>query len=292
MRRLIINADDFAMTAGINRGIERACCDGLVRSTTFMASGAAFDDAVAVSRRTPQLDVGCHIVLIGGEPLLPAGQLPSLMSQNGNGAESFRSSIVDLGRAAMLGKLAPREIQAEAAEQIGKLQRVGLSLSHIDTHKHTHIFPAVLRPLLEVARDCGIRAIRSPFTPLRLIAAQVFRLKQWNRSTQVALLRMFHRDFERELKRTGMRAPHGSFGIVSTGSLNSTTFAAIAAAVPEGMWELVCHPGYADAALDRIATRLRKSREIELELLCSEGARKSLAHHGVQVISYRDFLES
>ena len=99
-------------------------------------------------------------------------------------------------------------------------------------------------------------------------------------------------DFERELKRTGMRAPDGAFGIVSTGSLNSNTFAAIAAAIPDGTWELVCHPGYADAALDQVATRLRKSRELELALLCSEDARKSLEQHGVQVISYREFLET
>jgi hopanoid biosynthesis associated protein HpnK len=296
VRRLIINADDFAMTAGINRGIEQACRGGLVRSTTLMASGAAFDDAVAVARRTPSLDVGCHIVLIGGKPILPAIQLPSLVAQVGGGNKNdsaqFRSSMIHFGRAAVGGKLAAEEIKAEVRAQILRLQDAGIWLSHVDTHKHTHIFPAVLAPLLEAARDCGIRAIRSPFTPLRLLAAQLFRLRQWSRSTQVALLRVFHGDFERELKRTGVRAPDGAFGIVSTGSLTSATFGAIAAAIPEGTWELICHPGYSDAALDQVATRLRKSRETELEVLCSEQARESLARHGVEIISYRDFLET
>lgn len=280
------------MTTGINRGIEQACRAGLVRSTTLMASGAAFDDAVAIAQRTPSLDVGCHIVLIGGEPILPASQLPSLVAQNGTSSAQFRSSMVRFTRAALGGKFAAEEIKAEVSAQILRVQRAGIAISHVDTHKHTHIFPAVLAPLLEAARDCGIRAIRSPFTPLRLLVAQLFRLQQWSRSTQVALLRVFRSDFERELRRAGMRAPDGAFGIVSTGSLTSATFAAIAAGIPEGTWELVCHPGYVDAALDRVATRLKKSREIELEVLCSKEARTSLERHGVDVISYRDFLES
>ncbi len=278
------------MTAGINRGIEQACRDGLVRSTTLMAAGAAFDDAVAVAKRNPALDVGCHVVLIGGQPLLPIEQVASLGRADGNRPPAFRAGIVGFGRAALTGKIDGREVHAEAAAQIEKLQRAGLALSHVDTHKHTHIFPAVLRPLLEAASDCGIGAVRSPFTPLRLLAAQLFRLRQWSRSTQVALLRLFHGEFARELKRTGMRSPDGSFGIVSTGSLNARAFAAIAAAVPEGTWELVCHPGYADAALRQVATRLRESRESELELLCSASARASLERNGIEVISYRDFL--
>jgi hopanoid biosynthesis associated protein HpnK len=291
VKRLIINADDFGMTAGINRGIAHASREGLVRSSTLMASGAAFDDAVRTVKGM-DLDVGCHVVLVGGSPLLDGAEVRSLASSNGNVPARFRSSIVALGVAALRGKLNTAELYREIAAQIHKLQTAGLTLSHVDTHKHAHIFPAVLRPLLEAARDSGIRAVRSPFAPFRVLAAQLLGPRDWRRGGQVALLRAFHRDFQRELQRTGVRAPDGAFGIVATGSLNSATFEAIAAAIPEGTWELVCHPGYVDAELDRVATRLRRSRETELDLLCSPQARGALERHQVDVISYRDFLGS
>lgn len=287
MKRLIINADDLGMTAGINRGIERACREGVVRSATLMAAGAAFDDAVAVAQRTPELSIGCHVVLIGGRPILPPTQAPSLAP-----AGEFRPGIAAFTQAAVFGKLNASEIRAEVEAQIQKLQRAGVTLTHVDSHKHTHIFPAVLRPLLEAARDCGIRAVRNPFTPVRLLAAQLLRPSRFARGSKVMLLSAFRASFGRELRRTGMRSPDGSFGIVATGSLGAATLARIAAAIPEGTWELVTHPGYNDAELERLPTRLRQSRDVELELLCSPETRKALEQHGVTVISYREFLES
>ena len=274
------------MTAGINRGIERACREGLVRSATLMAAGAAFDDAVAVAQRTPALSVGCHVVLTGGEPVLPPAQLASLASGG-----QFRAGIAAFAQAAIFGKLNANEIRAEVEAQIHKLQRAGRALTHVDTHKHTHLFPAVLRPLLEAARDCGIRAVRNPFTPVRLLATQLLR-GNFTRSSKVMMLAFFRASFGRELRRSGMRAPDGSFGIIATGSLNAATLARIAAAIPEGTWELVTHPGYNDAELERLPTRLRQSRDLELALLCSPETRHEFERQRVEIISYLEFLES
>jgi len=58
--------------------------------------------------------------------------------------------------------------------------------------------------------------------------------------------------------------------------------------IPDGTWEFVCHPGYSDAELATIQTRLQQSRQRELEVLTSVAARESLGRRGIQLISYRE----
>ncbi len=68
MRRLIVNADDFGFTSGVNRAIVEANEHGIVTSSTLMANGPAFEEAVKLAKTVPNLSVGCHVVLIDGQP--------------------------------------------------------------------------------------------------------------------------------------------------------------------------------------------------------------------------------
>src|SRR6202050_436467 len=167
MRRLIVNADDFGFTAGVNRGIVEAHSRGVVTSSTLMANGRAFSDAVQLAGTVPQLSVGCHVVLIDGRPLLDPKTIPSLVDQD-EGTTRFRDGMGAFAVRALAGRLDPGEIEAEATAQIRKLQAAGIVVSHLDTHKHTHILPRVLRPLLRAASACGVRAMRNPFGPVHV----------------------------------------------------------------------------------------------------------------------------
>ena len=109
-RRLIINADDFGLTAGVNRAIAEAHSRGIVTSSTLMATGAAFDDAVALARQNPRLSVGCHVLLVDGSPASPAADLPTLVNKN-----HFQNSLVRFVHAAVRGRLNAKEITAEVA---------------------------------------------------------------------------------------------------------------------------------------------------------------------------------
>ena len=160
--RLILNADDFGLTAGINRAIAELHSAGVLTSATLMATGPAFEDAVAVARAHPSLGVGCHIVLTDGTPVSPPESIPSLLGPDG---KSFRPSLFDFLQALFRGHIQQDEVAREALAQIEKLQRAGIAVTHIDTHKHTHLFPTIARPLLEVAERTYIRAIRNPFEP-------------------------------------------------------------------------------------------------------------------------------
>jgi len=255
-----------------------------------MATGSKFDEAATVA--VPRLSVGCHVVLVDGTPMLPAAEIPSLAFAQGGTA--FAPTLGGFIQRVGTGRFAEQEIEAEATAQFRRLQRAGVTISHFDTHKHTHVFPAVLRPLLKAAKACGIRAVRNPFVPVRPLPFDELRGRPslWKRYLQVRALRRFFPAFCDLTSEHGMFTPDGSLGVIETGTLDTPLFAAIIRGIseglPEGTWELVCHPGYDDADLAGVRTRLRASRETERQTLISSGAREALEKAGVQLISYRD----
>jgi len=288
VRRLIINADDFGLTSGVNRAIAEANSGGVVTSATIMANSPAYSEAVALAKAAPRLKTGCHVVLIDGEPL--SGDLPTLARNNGR----FRSSLTDFARAAWQRKIAAEEVQREAEAQIRKIQSSGITVTHVDSHKHTHMFPHILHPVLRAARACGIRAVRNPFEPLRSWAPGILTSTPglWLRSAAVAAFRVFAAEFRQAIHEEGMLAPDGTVGIAATGLLDQKVMLAILKALPRGTWELVCHPGYADSDLKAASTRLVESRQVELKALTSEKTKKALAAHGIELISYADLKQS
>ena len=293
MRRLIINADDFGFTAGVNRAIVEAHTGGVVTSSTLMANGPAFAEAASLARTVPALSIGCHVVLIDGEAVLPAERIPTLTAQN-SAAPRFRDGLKTFAARALAGRINPEETEAEASAQIRKIQSTGINISHIDTHKHTHLFPAVLRPLLKAASACGVRAVRNPFGPrFPLKSTQLLaRPNLWARFLEVRVLRQFSSKFRDAIAQEGFSTTDGTLGIEVTGVLDDTLFRAIAQSVPEGTWEFVCHPGYNDADLQAANTRLRESRETELQVLTSPRARQMLSDQGIALISYQNLSSS
>ncbi len=287
MRRLIINADDFGLTAGVNRAIVEAHEHGVVTSATLMANGPAFADAIGLAQSCPGLGVGCHIVLVDGAPLLDATAVRTLLDRGNSSGPHFREGITWFGALALLGRLNESEIEAEATAQIRKLQAAGITVTHLDSHKHTHMFPCVLRPLLRAASSCGVKAIRNPFE--RLQGSQLSASPSlWRRWAEVGILRGLAKEFREAVRQAEISTPDGTLAIVATGSLNERLLRLMVENLPEGTWELVCHPGYNDADLRGIQTRLRESREQELRILTSSFARDLLAANGIEMISFRE----
>jgi hopanoid biosynthesis associated protein HpnK len=281
MRRLIVNADDFGLTSGVNRGISEAHTGGIVTSATLMACGKKFEEAASLASHAPKLSIGCHVVLVDGSPILDSSEVSSLVA---NGSSRFRQSLMRFAGLAATGRLDSGQIEVEVTAQIRKLQSAGLRVSHLDSHKHTHMFPAVFRPLLRAAKTCGVRAVRNPFEPL------VFATNgNWKRRFKLGILRQYQHRFVTDLAEAGMRAPDGCIGILATGGLTLETFEALIKNLPEGTWEFVSHPGYNDAELDTVTTRLRDSRDKELAILTSDTVKDLIQRERIELISYRDF---
>jgi len=244
-RRLIVNADDFGFTRDVNEGIVEAHRRGILTAATLMASGPAFDHAVALSLETPSLDVGCHLVLARWR-LLRSG-------------------------------LAEREFQA----QVDKILAAGLRPSHLDTHKHTHLAPPVLEAVCRIAQRYGIPWVRRPFD-LPLTAAAPLSVRVVNAGLQPARLL-----FARALRRYGCRSTDHFAGFQLTGRFRAAELAALIRALPDGLTEFMCHPGFCTEELRAAPTRLKESRAAELAALTSEEVRRAIEETGVELVNYR-----
>ena len=310
MRKLIVNADDFGLTAGVNRAVVETHIGGVVSSATLMANGAAFEDAVKAARSAPNLSVGCHVVLVDGTPVSPPDAVDTLLAIRSAEPDKFYSSLSAFAARAMLGGFDPDQLVAEVIAQIRKIQSTGLRVTHLDTHKHAHIFPEILAALLRAARICGVRAIRNPIVPIQALPARQFKGKPhlWKRYGQVRMLHTFSGQFLQRTKRAGLLTPDGVIGVIETGSADSRADSSgyssgygsgyssllrqTLANLPEGTWEFVCHPGHNDADLRAVRTRLLNSREEERRLLTSAELRQFLEEQKIRVISYREFGET
>jgi hopanoid biosynthesis associated protein HpnK len=262
VKRLIVNADDFALTTGVNRAILSLNQRGKLTSTTLMAMADASAEAASLALSSPNLGVGCHVVLVDGTPALPARQLPTLVDPT---TGRFRTTLGKFVKDLFLGRIRTDEIEAEAEAQIARIGALGVSLTHVDTHKHTHMFPNVLRPVLRAARATGIRTVRNPFEPAWSIRATP--RAPWLRRFQVQLLHNLEPAFRRIVAEEGFVTTDGAIGVLATGTLDAETLTSLVSAMPDGTWELVTHPGYNDTALANAGTRLLASRETEMATL-------------------------
>jgi predicted glycoside hydrolase/deacetylase ChbG (UPF0249 family) len=267
-KQLVVNADDFGFTPDVNEGIVEAHRRGILTATTLMANGAAFDDAVRLARETPSLDIGCHLVLIGGRSLLTGRALPASVPQ-------------------LLAALARREVRPyqELAPQVRRILDAGIRPTHLDTHKHTHLAPPVLDAVARLGEEFGIRWVRRPFDfPLNALHGTVPRLKRLT-SDALGLMR---RRFHRVLQRHGCRTTDHFAGFQITGRFRTAELVHLMGAIPEGSTELMCHPGRCGAALRSARTRLKESREQELEALVAPEVRAAMERNGIELVTYAE----
>ena len=294
MRRLIVNADDLGLTRGVNRAIGETHAAGVVTSATLMAGGGAFDDAIVTAKAAPALSVGCHAVLVDGTPVVDPESVPSLVANRAAEPGRFFTKLGSVAARAMFGGFDEDELVAEIVAQIRRIQAAGIQVTHVDTHKHTHLFPAILKAVVKAARICGVRAIRNPFVPASALRVRQFAGQPdlWKRYGQVRVLRTLRGRFRDRMRRAGLATPDGIVGVIETGTSGDSLLRRALTNLPEGTWELVCHPGYDDADLRAVNTRLLESRDAERSLLTSPGFREFLRSREIQLVSYRDFADT
>jgi predicted glycoside hydrolase/deacetylase ChbG (UPF0249 family) len=276
--RLILNADDFGLAPGVNRSVLELGEAGALTSATLMATSQHAPEAVTAAGASA-LGIGCHVVLVDGEPALPPSQIPALAPSG-----SFRPTLGGFVRDLLMGKIPESELEAEAVAQIRRAQSMGIRVTHLDTHKHAHMFPRVLRPLLCAALLCGVRAIRNPFEPDWALTATPHAPAL--RRAQVKLLRSQRRTFLKLVREAGFATTDGAIGVLATGTLDAETLRSLLTAMPPGTWELVCHPGHIDDALGKARTRLRESREVEYAALLKVVPAFLSAHPNVTPIHF------
>lgn len=281
-RQLIVTADDFGMSPGVNAGIIRAHREGIVTNASLMVNAQARDEAVGLARDNPHLSLGLHLVLVQGRAALAAAEAPLLVRPDG----CFSDSPVVSGFRYFFVPSAREQVRREVFTQIEKFLATGCTLSHVDGHLNIHMHPVVVDILIEAAERYGVRAVRLPREPLAP-ALRRDRRHLPRKLFEAAVFGSLSRWAGPRLDRAGVRYPDRVFGLHQSGRMSERYLLDLFGDLPPGVSEVYCHP----AVLDGEARRWRPAEydgELEMAALTGARVRQALAQSGIALISYRD----
>ena len=287
MKNLIVNADDLGWTDGVNRGIVEAFHHGIVTSASLLANGPAFAGGAEAARSAPSLGIGVHLNLSDGSPVADRKTVRSLLNGDGEFAGGPESLLL---RRARRG-IALAEVETEWDAQIRKIRDAGIAPTHLDGHKHVHMLPGLFEIALRLAKRHGIAAIRVSLEASSLRADLASGTKRnaaviMKQGVQARGLKLLARDAREQAQRAGISTADYFCGIAQTGELTREGVEQFLKSLPDGTTELMCHPGYADAALQKSPTRLQNSRQTELKILTGTGIRNLIASLAIRLIDY------
>lgn len=277
-KRLIINADDFGLSEGVNKAVLQAHTEGVLTSATIMANMPAAEQACEIAKQLPTLGVGVHLNLVEGLPVSKDHSVRCLLGGDGR----FGGSEAKLALLSLAGHKFRNAIRTEMAAQIQRVIDSGLKPTHLDSHKHIHCFPAIFTIVCELARYFQIPALRFALEPKELCQKPWPLTDKRGRKT-AAILRIMARI--NRTQSTGFLKTDALFGVAHTGRANVSFFKAVASYNPVKTAEVMTHPGFANG-LDPAKTRLLQQREIELEALCSEKTKRYFKDEGIELGHY------
>jgi predicted glycoside hydrolase/deacetylase ChbG (UPF0249 family) len=274
--RLIVHGDDFGIAESVNVGIVDAHRRGILTSTSLMASGRAFEHAVALAKECPTLDVGVHLTLTEEQAVCRDPSVAPLVDAN---HRMPRDVWRFAGRLAT-GRVPLAAVRSELDAQIRRVLDHGIAVSHLDGHQHVHALPGVAGVVAELARAHGIRTVRYPAERVR--GYMLRNLRSARRvAEQVVLSLCCALSPLKELRRTD-----DFVGFYFGGRLDEHNLATVLAGLPAGRTaELMCHPGGSDS---RDYAHWRYSWAAERDALLSPRIRDLVVARGVHLISYRD----
>ncbi len=281
MKQLIITADDFGFSGGVNRAVEQAWRNGLLTCASLMSGGNAFDEAVAISQRNPGLQVGLHLTLVQGRAVLPPAELPDLVDCNGN----FTDNPVAAGFRYFFDRGLYCQLKREIEAQIVKVRDAGIPLTHIDGHLNIHLHPTVLRILVELMPRYGITSFRLAQERLSHNLS-CDRERKLGKTLESLIFRFLTDHARPELDRLGIQYAAEVKGVLNSGRMTEAYILRILDGLNEGLTELYFHPGILPDA--EISCRMPDYRhQEELAAITSPIVRERLKELQIRVQNYR-----
>ncbi len=253
---LIVTADDFGIHESVNEAVEQASRAGILNAASLMVTAHATKDAIRRARMLPNLCVGLHVVLADGWSALDAQLVPEIADPTGRmHGDMFRRGVRFFFKSA-----ARRQLEAEIRAQFAAFARTGLTLDHVNVHKHFHVHPTILNILIEVGRDYGMPAMRVPDEPFWFAARSagvLSGLAQSLLSPWIALMK--HR-----LRRARIFHNDRIFGMAGSGAMDEAGLLAILARLPPGVSEIYLHPATRSAsAITPSMSQYRHAEELD-----------------------------
>lgn len=279
MKYLIINADDFGLHKDINAGIIKGFREGCITSTSLMCSAPAFEDAVALAKANPALGIGLHLTLVGGvQPLLPLEKVPSLVDGKG----FFLSDYIQFIKKFISLGISKSEIKDELSAQIERGLATGLKITHVDSHQHLHVLPGITEIVADLCVEYGIEYVR--------ISAEAI---SWTGGYEANLGRKVGRFgltlcsemAKWKLKRAGLKSPEHFYGMLAGGNLNAALVRKIIEDLPDGVSEIMTHPGLNSRVLRELYPWGYHWEE-ELAAFLSDENKNEITARGISLINF------
>ncbi|WP_293556218.1 ChbG/HpnK family deacetylase [Phascolarctobacterium sp.] len=279
MKQLIVNADDFGLHPLINAGIIKGHQEGFITSTSLMPSAPCWQEAVRLAKENPRLGIGVHLTLVGGVPsVLPKAQVSSLLDDDG----LFLSDYVAFAKRYYSGAVKKAELEAELRAQFERALSCGVNITHIDSHQHTHVLPGINSLVLKLSNEYNIIRVRIPkegylFTGgFQTGVGRLIGRSGLSFCADMAALRA---------DSLGLRHPQHFYGMLAGGHLNAQLIANILRQLPEGVSEIMTHPGLDSAALGKAFSWQYHWRE-ELDAYLDAGNKELLKELGIEPVSF------
>lgn len=274
---LIVNADDFGLTEGVNQGILEGFQKGVITSASIMVTGDAFEDAVQKAKENPELAVGIHLTLVAGKSVLTSDQIPSLVDTKGSFYPGYKSFFYKL----MGRKIRQLELEQELQAQIERFLDTGLKISHLDSHLHVHHHPALIPLIICLAQKYQIPYIRcSEEMPIR---GKKVSFPRWIKAKG---LNFVARSTREKILQAGLKTSSYFYGMSHSGHFIEEVWLTFLPQIKDGVTEVMCHPGYEDEALDRQGGDPTYQRKEELKSLTSPKIKEMILRFGIELTNY------
>lgn len=231
-RRVIFNADDFGLCPSINAGVFAAHQNGVVRSASLIATGVVFDEAADYARAHPELDVGLHLALCDGRPVCDPAKVRSLVDEDGCLPKDHTVFL----RRWLSGHIEPSDVATELCAQMEKARATGLRITHLDSHQHLHGLPGILKMVMRLAAEHGVRVVRNPDERGGMSLRRPFR------SAQRIALSSVLRIAWRAGAASGLSTSDHFLGVMHAGRWNGENLRRAIRALRPGLTEICCHP--------------------------------------------------
>jgi len=285
-KQLLVNADGFGFTAGVNRGIIEAIENGIVLSTSALANMGYIDEVSDLTKQFPDISIGVHLNLSVGKPVSPVENVSSLVNQQGEfWGQAFVPKLLS-------GKLKMAEMVTELDRQIERIVTLGVHPTHIDGHQNLHLYPPFLLAALKVAEKWDIHTMRTHNRYLfmqgkvrqsKIINYYLMHPKRFVTHSMACVLMWYVR--RRRMKTADRLITPGYMDGSHKSALE--TWLSIIKNLPQGTNEIYCHPGYPDDELAKYAYYV-KERETEIQVLTDPQVKKAISENEVELISFYD----
>jgi chitin disaccharide deacetylase len=282
VRQLIVTGDDFGLAIPVNEAIEEAHRHGILTTASLMVSAGAAEDAIERAKRFPTLNVGLHLVLVEGRPVLAPAVIPDLVDARG----LFSTRLVRAGFNYFFRPGITRQLEMEVRAQFQAFKRTGLVLDHVNAHNHMHLHPTVLSIILKVGQDFGLRSIRLPYEPL-LPSLRARRSHLVSRFLTWALLWPWTRLLKLRVRQAGVKCNDFVFGLHDSGHLTGQLVAGFLKQLPQGVTEIYFHPATRRCS-ELESTMPDYEHEREFEALTNKDIKGLIATSGIHRMAFSE----